>query len=485
MKKTTFIKLAGSFLFFLLLPLAASANCMWSLNNKCEDIGTTNNWILATKETFCSGTKPNGQTAKCCCANGDIPGCCEKKDTNGVITTANMTGENCQAITSVSTTFYQDKEADNNTCVKKGSVGCAWNRVVTNGQTTATECSGDKKLSGDDRCPAPKPADTTNAHSSCCCPAPVDKPGPAATPPKFIMPELQIPIPGLSLTKTSAIKYTANEDGSYQVQIPWLSEYILAIYKYGLSIAGILAALILMAGGALWLVSGGDASRVTQAKELIAGSVTGLIILFSSYIILIQINPDLVQLKPITIGTIQGVDLVSDGSDSQSNLSSTASCLSDADLVNITGIVNTSRVSDPRLSKNAYEGLKKAIAEAKKQGVELTVTSANRSYAKQKSLWDAELKKFNGDTAKTRKYVADPANCTGNKCYSHCAGVAIDVCIKGSKSCGMLSSAYASNNSDPDIIKLQSIMKAAGWLRYCGEWWHFQYGLAPGKSCSP
>jgi len=78
-----------------------------------------------------------------------------------------------------------------------------------------------------------------------------------------------------------------------------LVKYVKAFYGYGLSIAGILAAIVLMAGGILWLTSAGNDSRISQAKELIIGSVTGLVILFCSWIILNTINPDLVKLRPI------------------------------------------------------------------------------------------------------------------------------------------------------------------------------------------
>ncbi|MCX6794472.1 MAG: pilin [Candidatus Falkowbacteria bacterium] len=126
--------------------------------------------------------------------------------------------------------------------------------------------------------------------------------------PKFIMPELQINIPTLKLTASSSINYITDDKGNTNVAIPWISEYIIAIYNYGLSVAGILAAIVLMAGGVLWLVSGGDASKVTQAKELITGSVIGLVILASSYVLLIQVNPNLVKFKPISIGTIKYSD---------------------------------------------------------------------------------------------------------------------------------------------------------------------------------
>lgn len=125
--------------------------------------------------------------------------------------------------------------------------------------------------------------------------------------PKFIMPDIQITIPGLKLTPSSSIVVYTNPDGTSNASIPWIGEYLLALYNYGLTVAGILAAVVLMAGGILWLVSGGDASKITQAKELIAGSITGVIILSCSYIILYQINPDLTIFKPIGLGVLQDI----------------------------------------------------------------------------------------------------------------------------------------------------------------------------------
>lgn len=476
------------FIIFLFLPTVASANCMWALNNECKDIGTTNTWVPAKENTYCNATpKPTGETAKCCCADGDIPGCCEKKDSTNNITTENTTGMNCQQITYATTKFYQDQEAYANKCQPKQAplTGCNWRiyyAATRAGEQSSGGCGSDETQAADNKCTGSKQSVIAPAFNMCCC-ASTGLNELSAGAPKFTMPELQISIPGLKLTPSSSIKVVPNDDGTFYFTVPWLSEYLMAIYNYGLAIAGVLAAIILMAGGVLWLISSGDASTITQAKELITGSITGLVILMSSYIILVQINPDLTKFKPITIGTIKKIDLIFNGSDSESNAASGANCLSDSELIKITDTV-TSHASDPRLSKNAYEGLKKAIAEAKKQGVELQVNSANRSYTKQKELWDAELKKFKGDEIKTRKYVASPANCTGTKCYGHCAGVAIDVCIKNSTSCGKMSSGNA-KAADADIVKLQNIMKAAGWIRYCGEWWHFQYGLPPGQSCSP
>ena len=193
---------------------------------------------------------------------------------------------------------------------------CAWRAEITQtnpelgGSQTTGGCYSNEtrpEAGSEIKCSEARPANSSSGFIStryvCCCKV-VQTPVQPKTP-KFIMPELQINIPTLKLTASSSINYITNDDGSTNVAIPWISEYIVAIYNYGLSVAGILAAIILMAGGVLWLVSGGDASKVTQAKELITGSVIGLVILASSYVLLIQINPNLVKFKPITLGTIK------------------------------------------------------------------------------------------------------------------------------------------------------------------------------------
>jgi len=218
----------------------------------------------------------------------------------------------------------------------KAEDNCVWRTesIQTNpelgGSQVTGGCYSDEARPGSDsekKCSGTKPADSSSGSTFtryiCCCEvtqAPVQP-----KTPKFIMPELQISIPTLKLTASSSIEFIRNNDGSTNVSIPWISEYILAIYNYGLSAAGILAAIILMAGGVLWLVSGGDASKVTQAKELITGSVVGLVILASSYIILTQINPDLVKFKPITLGAIKYQDF--EPVSSEGNPNNSADCL--------------------------------------------------------------------------------------------------------------------------------------------------------------
>ncbi|HQQ38243.1 MAG TPA: D-alanyl-D-alanine carboxypeptidase family protein [bacterium] len=357
--------------------------------------------------------------------------------------------------------------ADNEVCCcnpKTSGYTCHWETIVylsSGGSFTpglqAGGCDPDE-TEGTDCDPSTAPTMNHNDVNICCCP------GPAYKKADFIMPEFQIPIDTITLTEV----YCTGPNNSGQCEIPWIAEYIKGIYQYGLGIGGILAAIVLMAGGVLWLVSAGDVSKISQAKDLIIGSITGLIILLGTYLILSQINPKLTTLKSISVKMIERIIIqpIKNGSDSTENISD--NCANENSLVTITDIVE-SNAETPMLDKIGKEGLIKAVEEAKKQGVELYVTSAFRTAAHQQRLWDDAMAKYK-DANLAAKYVARPGSCGG-----HRSGRAIDVCIKDTASCQKMGSAAVANYSDEDVVKLKAIMKAAGWQRYRGEWWHFQY----------
>ena len=125
----------------------------------------------------------------------------------------------------------------------------------------------------------------------------------------------EISIPGSVFNNTAPIKVgTPIETNNGNVKTvtmnsDLLAKYIQAIYNYGLAIVSILAAIVLMGGGLIWLTSGGDSSKVTKAKEMIIGSISGLAILFCAWIILNTVNPELLKLKPISTVVINKVSL--------------------------------------------------------------------------------------------------------------------------------------------------------------------------------
>lgn len=107
----------------------------------------------------------------------------------------------------------------------------------------------------------------------------------------------QVKIPGLDYE-------TVQPDGSTKA----IGNYVIAIYRYAIGIVGILAAVVMMLGGVLWLIAGGNAERVSNAKSWIVAAITGLVLALSSYMILALVNPDLVNFKVSQIGDVKNIE---------------------------------------------------------------------------------------------------------------------------------------------------------------------------------
>lgn len=185
---------------------------------------------------------------------------------------------------------------------------CDWGYIYTPGSGGGANykagCTYPSVESDSSKCQGKeKPANVSNYLNkfACCCKSDIIINEAKKT--LFTAPDLQINIPGME--KLSNIDCAPGDT----CEIPWLGQYIKGIYNYAIAIAGILAAVVMMGGGLLWLISRGDASQITKAKELILGSIIGFIILTGSYLILTLINPDLVNLKSISVTNIKPTDL--------------------------------------------------------------------------------------------------------------------------------------------------------------------------------
>jgi len=148
---------------------------------------------------------------------------------------------------------------------------------------------------------------------SCCCePAPTVPSKINDTMPKLNIPDidLQIDIPGLNLTKGANILANCEKDekgNPTRCSFPWIGEYVAGIYKYAIGIVGILAAVVLMIGGIIWITAGGNASRIGEAKAWIAASLSGLVIALCSYTILYYVNPSLVNFNPLGMSIVKEI----------------------------------------------------------------------------------------------------------------------------------------------------------------------------------
>jgi len=129
----------------------------------------------------------------------------------------------------------------------------------------------------------------------------------SSTPHQFdsVTPELQIPLPTLpSFSEFTDLTLQGEAPNRY-LWIPWIGQYIAAIYKYAIGIVGVLAGIMIVVGGLLWLTAGGSAERVSTAKSFVESSLVGLVIALTSYLLLYVINPNLVGFESLKVKYIE------------------------------------------------------------------------------------------------------------------------------------------------------------------------------------
>jgi len=76
-----------------------------------------------------------------------------------------------------------------------------------------------------------------------------------------------------------------------------VEEYIAYVYHFVIGIGGLVAFGALIYGGVLWMISGGAPAKVSEAKRKVGEGLAGILLLFSSYLILSIIDPNLTILR--------------------------------------------------------------------------------------------------------------------------------------------------------------------------------------------
>ncbi len=89
-----------------------------------------------------------------------------------------------------------------------------------------------------------------------------------------------------------------------------IGECISQVYTVSLSLVGIVAFVQIVYGGFMLLTAAGNTSKTGQAMDKIKNAVLGIVLLFSSYLILNTINPDLVNFNFAFKDKLAGEELV-------------------------------------------------------------------------------------------------------------------------------------------------------------------------------
>lgn len=100
--------------------------------------------------------------------------------------------------------------------------------------------------------------------------------------------------------------------GTQLTQDSTLTELVKYLYEWGIFIGGIAVFIALLIGGFLYLTSMGNPTRMSEAKDRIFSALIGLILLFSIYLILNTINPELTVLTTPGTGVGSLCDIEAD-----------------------------------------------------------------------------------------------------------------------------------------------------------------------------
>lgn len=313
---------------------------------------------------------------------------------------------------------------------------------------------------------------------------------------KPIAPTLAINIPNLSFPDFLNVK----REGNYYY-IPFIAVYLSSIFRLGLGIASVLAVIMIMIGGFMWILAAGDSGKIKTAKNMISNAAIGLLLSFGCFTFLQLVNPDLVNLQAMKIKIVQPEEL--DISEDQASdiiepgqLPTTATkpswtadtfiCPPDSRLQPPAGVVDPSslvRLDCPvgvilaksdsgggKATSQVRDALCAAGAEADSQGYVIKVASSYRPFATQASLWCGQGAAKYPDTKTRKTYYAVPGF------SNHGYGNAIDVMLI-SKSTGKdlypFSSSGQCNANPANVDKIATIMESAKFQRYEAEIWHF------------
>lgn len=111
-----------------------------------------------------------------------------------------------------------------------------------------------------------------------------------------ITPSLGVPIPGASLSAPT------RESGV--VRVAFLGEYINAAYRYLSTIGLVIAIVMVVYGGFLYLGGSAGVGSIQRGKTIIIDSIIGMLLILSAYAILNIVNPDTVNLKTLELAFV-------------------------------------------------------------------------------------------------------------------------------------------------------------------------------------
>jgi hypothetical protein len=92
------------------------------------------------------------------------------------------------------------------------------------------------------------------------------------------------------------------------VRVAFLAEYINAVYRYLATIGLVVAIVMCVYGGFLYLIGSGGVGDIKRGKKIIVDSIAGMLLILTSYAILNTINPATTRLNVFELESIDRFD---------------------------------------------------------------------------------------------------------------------------------------------------------------------------------
>lgn len=183
-------------------------------------------------------------------------------------------------------------------CLKDVQMNCESLNNSSNIDVQASSCAKDVSANPCKKIPAgqclSEPADLINFKLSSL---PGYKASQSPAPPKTLDFKLNIAIPGLTF-------YAPYTDASGETIVPIFAQYVQAFQSLLIGLGMVAAAIMLVYGGWLYLLSG-TGLKVQEGKKIIIDALIGLVLIFSATVILANMNPNTANFGALRLKNIQ------------------------------------------------------------------------------------------------------------------------------------------------------------------------------------
>ncbi|MFH1098881.1 MAG: hypothetical protein V1723_03100, partial [Candidatus Uhrbacteria bacterium] len=287
-----------------------------------------------------------------------------------------------------------------------------------------------------------------------------------------VAPTLNITPPTLEFSKLVARDIGG---GVTVIDIPWIGEYIAAIYRWAVPFGAILAVVVIMIAGIMWMTTGG-AGEKSQAQQWIANAVIGLILLVGSYVVLRLINPDLIALRPLRVLIAKRIPLPQATEED----AITGTIAERMELISGKNIINP---ANAKIGSALLSDLQAAALELDGRGITLEITDGLRLLSTQENLIKKNCQNPAGSRICNPKPGSQPTCILrdGPKSCPHTTGHAIDAwgyqngrqCIMQKECDGNNASGDPCRNNACQAAVIDA-MRKHGFCNLGIEAWHFE-----------